>query len=121
MKTIEGLKNLKSISRGTLNEALQGKYVTLVGTIHTPYVTGVEDETTRDEEVAMRLRTLDKQLEELEAKHYEYKQAGLFKGTSQGYKRGTSNHYWQKGDYCLNWLTYYVIVTNHIIMVLKVC
>lgn len=117
MKTIEGLKNMKSISRGALIEALQGKYVTLVGTIHIPYFTE-DDDATRDEEVAIRLRTLEKQIEEFREKHYEYKCAGLFKKTSQGYKRGNSYHYWQKGDYCLTYLGYYVVVTGHVIILL---
>ena len=112
MKTIKGLKNMKSISRGALIEALQGKPVALVGVIHVPE---------GEDNAQYTLRILDKQLEELEEKYCISIGARIFKGTSQGYKRGTSNHFWQKGDYCLNWLTYYIIVTNLIIMVLKVC
>lgn len=118
MKQVTGLKNMKSISRGALIEALQGKYVTLVGTCHIPYLTDDDDDATRDEEVAMRLRTLENQIEEFREKHYEYKYAGLFKKTSQGYKRGNSYHYWQKGDYCLTYLGVYVVVTGHVIMLL---
>lgn len=117
MKTIKGLRSMKSISRGALIEALQGKYVAMVGTCHMPYFTG-DDEATRDEEVAMKLRILENQIEEFREKNYEFKAAGLFRKTSQGYKRGNSAHYWQKGDYCLTYLGYYVVVTGHVIMLL---
>ena len=117
MKTIKGLKNMKSISRKALIDALQGKYVTLAGICHMSYFTG-DDEATLDEAVAIHLRIFEGQLEEFREKHHEYKCAGLFKKTSQGYKRGNSDHYWQKGDYCLTYLGYYVIVTGHVIMLL---
>lgn len=117
MKKINGLKHMKAISRRALIEALQGKYVTLVGTCHIPYFTG-DDEATRDETVAIYLRILEGQIEEFREKNYEYKCARLFKKTAQGYKRGDIYHYWAKGDYCLTYLGYYVVVSGHVIMLL---
>ena len=117
MKTIKGLKKLKSISRKALIDALQGKYVTLVGTCHIPYFTG-DDEATRDEKVAIQLRMLEGQIEKCREKNYKYKYAKLFEKTSQGYKRGNSHHSWQKGDYCLTYLGYYVVVTGHVMLLL---
>lgn len=118
MKQINGLKNMKPISRGALIEALQGKYVALVGLIHIPYAQDDFDDNNLDETVAARLRTLEGQIKEFRKQHHEYKNAGLFKKTSQGYKRGNSYHYWQKGDYCLAYLGVYVVVSGHVIMLL---
>ena len=118
MKTIEGLKNMKSISRGALIEALQGKYVAMVGLIHIPYDENDWDDNNLDETVAIRLRMLENQIEEFREKNYEFKHGGLFRKTSQGYKRGNSGHYWQKGDYCLAYLGVYVVVSGHVIMLL---
>jgi hypothetical protein len=118
MKTIEGLKNMKSISRGALIKALQGKYVALVGLIHIPYDENDWDDNNLDETVVARLQTLEGQIEEFRKEHHEYKNTGLFRKTSQGYKRGDSCHWWQKGDYCLVYLGVYVVVTGHVIMLL---
>ena len=117
MKQINGLKSMKAISRGALIEALQGKPVAMVGLIHIPYDDGYSA-SDLDEALAIRLRTLEGQIEEAREKNYEYKNAGLFRKTSQGYKRGNSAHYWQKGDYCLTYLGVYVVVTGHVIMML---
>lgn len=118
MKQINGLKNMKSISRGALIEALQGKPVAMVGLIHIPYDANDFDDNKLDETVAARLRTLEGQIEEFRKQSHEYKNAGLFRKTSQGYKRGDSYHYWEKGDYCLTYLGCYVVVTGHVIMLL---
>lgn len=118
MKTIEGLKNMKSISRGALIEALQGKYVAMVGLIHIPYDENDWDDNNLDKTIAARLRILENQIEEFRKQHHEYKSAGLFRKTSQGYKRGNSVHYWTRGDYCLTYLGVYVVVSGHVIMLL---
>ena len=118
MKQINGLKNMKSISRGALIEALQGKYVAMVGLIHSPYDENDWDDDNLDETAAIRLRILEGQIEEYREKNYKCKQAGLFRKTSQGYKRGDRCHYWAKGDYCLSYLGVYVVVTGHVIMLL---
>ena len=118
MKQVTGLKNMKAISRGALIEALQGKYVALVGVIPIPYGENDWDDNDLDVAVAIRLRILENQIEEFREKNYEFKQAGLFRKTSQGYKRGNSYHYWAKGDYCLTYLGVYVVVTGHVIMLL---
>ena len=90
----------------------------MVGLIHIPYDENDWDDNNLDETVAIRLRTLEVQIEEFREKNYEFKQAGLFRKTSQGYKRGDSCHWWQKGDYCLTYLELYVIVSGHVIMLL---
>lgn len=118
MKQITGLKNMKSISRGALLDDLDGKHVDMVGLIHIPYNENDWEDNNLDETMANRLRTLEGQIEEFRKKHYEYKTAGLFEKTSQGYKRGNSCHYWKKGDYCLTYLGVYVVVTGHVIMLL---
>lgn len=118
MKQIPGLKNMESISRGALIKALQGKYVAMVGLIHIPYDENDWDDNNLDETIAARLRTLEGQIEEFRKQHHEYKYAGLFKKTSQGYIRGERSHYWQKGDYCLTYLGVYVVVSGHVIMLL---
>lgn len=118
MKQITGLKNMKSISRGALLEDLQGKHVAMVGLIHIPYDENDWDDNNLDETVAARLRTLEGQIKEFRKEHHEYKNAGLFRKISQGYKRGDSAHYWQKGDYCLTYLGVYVVVSGHVIMLL---
>lgn len=118
MKKITGLRNMKSISRGALIEALQGKYVALVGLIHIPYDENDRDDNYLDETVAIRLRMLENQIEEFREKNYEYECVCLFKRTAQGYKRGHSYYAWQKGDYCLTYLGIYVVVTGHVIMML---
>lgn len=89
----------------------------MVGLIHLPYDDGYSS-SDFDEAVAIRLRTLENQIEDFREKNYEFKQAGLFRKTSQGYKRGDSYHYWAKGDYCLTYLEVYVVVTGHVIMLL---
>ena len=109
---------MKSISRGVLLEALQGKPVAMVGLIRIPYNENDWEDNNLDETVASRLRTLERQIEEFRKGHHEYKNAGLFRKTSQGYKRGDSAHYWEKGDYCLTYLGVYVVVTGHVIMLL---
>lgn len=103
---------------GALIEALQGKPVAMVGLIHIPYDDNDFDDNNLDETVAIRLRTLEGQIEEFRQKKYQYKNAGLFRKTSQGYKRGDSYHYWAKGDYCLTYLGVYVVVSGHVIMLL---
>lgn len=118
MKQITGLKNMKSISRGALLEDLDGKHVAMVGLIHIPYAENDWDDNNLDETVVIRLQMLENQIEEFREKHYEYKSAGLFRKTSQGYKRGNSVHYWTKGDYCLTYLGVYVVVAGHVIMLL---
>lgn len=118
MKQVTGLKSMKVISRGALIEALHGKPVALVGLIHIPYDDNDFDDNNLDETVAIRLRTLEGQIEEFRKQHHEYKNAGLFRKTSQGYKRGDSYHYWAKGDYCFTYLGVYVIVSSHVIMLL---
>ena len=118
MKQINGLKNMKAISRGALIEALQGKPVAMVGLIHIPYDENDWDDNNLDETIATRLQTLENQIEDFRKQPHEYKHAGLFKKTSQGYRRGDSYHYWAKGDYCLTYLGVYVIVTGHVIMLL---
>lgn len=118
MKQVTGLKSMKAISRGALIEALQGKPVAMVGLIHIPYDDNDFDDNNLDETVAIRLRTLEGQIEEFRKQHHEYKNAGLFRKTSQGYKRGDSYHYWAKGDYCLTYLGVYVVVSGHVIMLL---
>ena len=118
MKKINGLKNMKAIARGALIEALQGKPVAMVGLIHIPYDENDWDDNNLDETIAARLRTLEVQIEEFRKQHHEYKYAGLFKKTSQGYKRGDRYHYWAKGDYCLIYLEVYVVVSGHVIMLL---
>lgn len=94
----------------------RGKPVAMVGLIHIPY--NDNDNDSFDETVAIRLRTLEGQIEEVREKNYEYKNAGLFRKTSQGYRRGDSYHYWAKGDYCLTYLGIYVVVSGHVIMLL---
>lgn len=118
MKQINGLKNMKAISRGALIEALQGKPVAMVGLIHIPYDENDWDDNNLDETVINRLRTLEGQIKEFRNQPHEYKNAGLFRKTSQGYKRGDSYHYWAKGDYCLTYLGMYVVVSGHVIMLL---
>ena len=118
MKQINGLHNMKSIPRNALIEALQGKYVAMVGFIHIPYDENDWDDNNLDETVAARLRTLEGQIQEFRKQHHEYKNAGLFRKTSQGYKRGDCSHYWAKGDYCLTYLEVYVVVSGHVIMLL---
>lgn len=84
MKQVTGLKNMKAISRGAFLEALQGKYVALVGLIHIPYDDNDFDDNNLDETVAIRLRTLEGQIEECRQKKYQYINAGLFRKPLRG-------------------------------------
>ena len=108
------LANLKKLSRKEFCRQLDGKMVTQAAFIRT--FGSLDLETT--------LENLDNGLPETEKKNLLFSEGGLFVTKSNGFKRGNSGHYWSKGDCCLSYMSFYIVVTGvapyHVVMVYKV-
>ena len=108
------LINLKKLSRKQFCNELDGKMVHQAAVV--PTLGSYDLRTT--------LENLDNGLPETEKKNLPFGQGGLFVTKSNGFKRGKSGHYWAKGDYCLSYMSFYIVVTGfvpyHTVMVYKV-
>lgn len=106
--------NLKKLSRKQFCNNLDGKMVHQAAII--PTMGSYDLRTT--------LENLDNGLPEVERKSLPFGEGGRFVTKSNGFKRGDSGHYWAKGDYCLSYMSFYIVVTGvalyHKVMVYKV-
>lgn len=100
------MENLAKLSRKALIDQLEGTRVALVDVYKAP-----------EGKKEGLLQALDEMIGKPEWNDYTAcfveVSFGTFKGTSSGYKRGESRHFWEKSDYCLtNNDNTYLVVTS---------